>query len=78
MLRGTQYYDRWRFDYRLYREILSSARRHRIPVIALSANATDNQVADGNKAGFDKYITKPFSPKLLLEMVKEVLGDPRS
>lgn len=36
MLRQTQYFDRWRFDYRLYRPILRFAREHRIPVIALN------------------------------------------
>jgi uncharacterized iron-regulated protein len=35
-LRRTQYFDRWRFDYRLYRPILRFAREHRIPVIALN------------------------------------------
>jgi uncharacterized iron-regulated protein len=36
LLRRTQYFDRWRFDYRLYRPILSLARAHGIPVIALN------------------------------------------
>ncbi|MGA7981643.1 MAG: ChaN family lipoprotein [Chromatiaceae bacterium] len=36
MLRRTQYFDRWRFDYRLYRPILRFAREHHIPVIALN------------------------------------------
>ncbi|HYN77541.1 MAG TPA: ChaN family lipoprotein [Lamprocystis sp. (in: g-proteobacteria)] len=38
-LRQTQYFDRWRFDYRLYRPILDFARQHRIPVIALNLEA---------------------------------------
>lgn len=36
MLRRTEYFGRWRFDYRLYRPILRFAREHRIPVIALN------------------------------------------
>lgn len=36
LLRDTEYYDRWRFDYRLYRPILAFAREHGIPVIALN------------------------------------------
>jgi len=36
MLIETQYYDRWRFDYRLYEPILSFARANGIPVIALN------------------------------------------
>ncbi|MET0050671.1 MAG: ChaN family lipoprotein [Candidatus Thiodiazotropha sp.] len=36
MLRDTQYFERWRFDYRLYRPILRYAREHGIPLIALN------------------------------------------
>jgi uncharacterized iron-regulated protein len=35
MLRKTEYYSRWRFDYRLYAPILRYAREHRLPVVAL-------------------------------------------
>lgn len=38
-LRRTQYFDRWRFDYRLYRPILRFARAEAIPVIALNLEA---------------------------------------
>ncbi len=37
MLLRTEYYERWRFDYPLYRPILEYAREHAIPVIALNA-----------------------------------------
>jgi uncharacterized iron-regulated protein len=48
MLRRTEYFDRWRFDYRLYRPILRFAREHRIPVIALNLEREITQkVADG-------------------------------
>ncbi|HIC80451.1 MAG TPA: PDZ domain-containing protein [Kiloniellaceae bacterium] len=36
LLRHTEYFERWRYDYRLYRPILRFAREHRIPVIALN------------------------------------------
>lgn len=36
LLRGTQYFDRWRFDYRLYRPIFRYARERGIPLIALN------------------------------------------
>jgi uncharacterized iron-regulated protein len=36
MLRRTEYFDRWRYDYRLYRPILRFAQEHGIPVIALN------------------------------------------
>lgn len=37
LLHRSEYFERWRFDYRLYRPILDYAREHRIPVIALNA-----------------------------------------
>lgn len=36
MLRLTEYYDRWRYDYRLYAPILRYAQEHGIPVLALN------------------------------------------
>jgi uncharacterized iron-regulated protein len=36
LLRATEYYQRWRFDFRLYQPILSYAREHRLPVVALN------------------------------------------
>lgn len=38
MLRRTGYFDRWRFDYRLYRPIIRYAHEHHIPIIALNAS----------------------------------------
>lgn len=35
-LKATEYYDRWKYDYRLYRPILRYARSHRIPLVALN------------------------------------------
>ncbi len=52
MLRRTQYFDRWRFDYRLYRPLLRFAREQRIPVIALNLEAElTGKVGDGGIAG---------------------------
>ncbi len=39
ILAQTQYFERWRYDYRLYRPILQFAREQRIPVIALNLEA---------------------------------------
>lgn len=39
LLKRSEYFQRWRFDYRLYRPILRYARAHHIPVIALNAPA---------------------------------------
>ena len=37
-LRDTEYYERWRFDYRLYRPIVRFAKENGIPIIALNAD----------------------------------------
>jgi uncharacterized iron-regulated protein len=36
LLKGTEYYARWQFDFRLYAPILAYAREKRLPVIALN------------------------------------------
>lgn len=54
MLLGTEYYRRWRHDYRLYEPILSHARRRRIPVIALNLpTELTRKVAAGGLAALD-------------------------
>ncbi len=51
MLYLTGYFDRWRYDYRLYRPIIQYAREHKIPVIALNAS---QELSDAlSKSGFD-------------------------
>jgi uncharacterized iron-regulated protein len=37
MLRQSQYYDRWKYDYRLYKPILDYVREHQMPLLALNA-----------------------------------------
>lgn len=36
MLLKTEYYDRWRFDFRLYKPIFDYAKEHNIPLVALN------------------------------------------
>lgn len=45
-----------------------------IPIFMLTAKGQEDDEKLGLMSGVDRYITKPFSPKLLLEMVKEILG----
>jgi uncharacterized iron-regulated protein len=48
LLRRTEYFERWRFDYRLYRPILRFAREHGIPLLALNVpKEITDQVGDG-------------------------------
>ncbi|MCP4994000.1 MAG: PDZ domain-containing protein [Gammaproteobacteria bacterium] len=51
LISETEWMERWKFDYRLYRPILSYARKHRIPVIAL--NLSQEIVGKVSKSGFD-------------------------
>jgi DNA-binding response OmpR family regulator len=44
----------------------------------LTAKGQDADEQIGKKCGVTRYITKPFSPKALLEMVREVIGNDRS
>jgi len=46
-----------------------------IPVFMLTAKGQDADEQMGLKCGVTRYITKPFSPKALLEMVKETIGN---
>ncbi|QAR34145.1 PDZ domain-containing protein [Geovibrio thiophilus] len=49
MLKQTEYYKRWRYDYHLYKPILTYAREHGIRVVALNApmEATKKTASDG-------------------------------
>ena len=51
MLHLTGYFERWRYDYRLYRPIIQYARAHKIPVIALNASTELSRAL--SKSGFD-------------------------
>jgi uncharacterized iron-regulated protein len=51
MLQLTAYFERWRYDYRLYRPIMQYAREHNIPVIALNASRELSTAL--SKSGFD-------------------------
>lgn len=45
-----------------------------IPIFMLTAKGQEEDEKLGLKAGVSKYITKPFSPKLLLDEVLGILG----
>jgi two-component system phosphate regulon response regulator PhoB len=45
----------------------------RFPIIMLTAKGEESDVVVGLEMGADDYVTKPFSPKILLARVKSVL-----
>lgn len=44
-----------------------------IPIIMLTAKGEETDIIDGLEVGADDYVTKPFSPKVLLSRIKAVL-----
>jgi len=47
-----------------------------IPIFMLTAKGQEADEQLGFKCGVARYITKPFSPKALLEMIEEAIGKP--
>lgn len=48
-----------------------------VPIILITALATDRRVHEGLNCGARDYILKPFTPEALLEKIKSVLAEPR-
>ena len=48
-------------------------RTTQIPVLMLTARSDDQDIIEGLEAGADDYITKPFSPKILIARIKTIL-----
>lgn len=44
-----------------------------VPVIMLTARSEDDDVVEGLETGADDYVTKPFSPRVLIARVKAAL-----
>ncbi len=45
------------------------------PVVVLTAKDGDDSIIEGYQAGADYYITKPFAPESLLNIVDFLIGD---
>lgn len=46
----------------------------KIPIFMLTARGQERDVERGQSAGADRYLTKPFSPRKLAQLVDETLG----
>jgi len=55
------------------RRIKNDHRRRHIPVILIAARATEEQQIEGFEAGVDGYIFKPFSVRLLLSRIDNII-----
>ena len=60
--------------YEVCKNIKSSAETQHIPVILLSAKGRNVDQKLGFDVGADDYITKPFSPRKLVERINAILG----
>ncbi len=55
------------------RELKSRQNTSQIPILILTAKAEDADIVSGLELGADDYVTKPFSPRVLLARVRAVL-----
>jgi two-component system phosphate regulon response regulator PhoB len=55
------------------RKLKNNTKTESIPVIMLTAKGEESDIVTGLNMGADDYITKPFSPKVLLARVQAVL-----
>ena len=57
----------------VYRELKKKQDTSQIPIIMVTAKTEDADIITGLELGSDDYVTKPFSPKVLLARIKAVL-----
>jgi two-component system phosphate regulon response regulator PhoB len=55
------------------RELKANPDTSRVPIVMITAKGEDADIVTGLELGADDYITKPFSPRVLLARVKVVL-----
>ncbi len=55
------------------RRLKSDSRTSAIPIIMLTAKSEESDIVVGLEMGADDYLTKPFSPKVLIARIKSVL-----
>ena len=60
--------------YEVCKSIKSNAATKHVPVILLSAKGRNVDQKMGFEVGADDYITKPFSPRKLVERINQLLG----
>lgn len=55
------------------RALKSDEKTSHIPIIMVTARGEDDDIVKGLERGADDYVTKPFSPKVLVARIKSVL-----
>jgi two-component system chemotaxis response regulator CheY len=47
---------------------------HKVPILMLTTESSDEMKAKGRAAGANGWLVKPFDPQRLIEVVKKVIG----
>lgn len=55
------------------KKLKSSSKTMHIPIIMLTAKGEESDIVSGLELGADDYITKPFSPKVLVARIRAIL-----
>lgn len=55
------------------KSIKNNSRTHKIPIVMLTAKGEEADIVTGLELGADDYITKPFSPRVLIARVRAVI-----
>lgn len=61
--------------FELFEELRKDEERKDTPFIILTAKGQDSYFEEGQEKGILHILTKPFSPKALLAIAKEILGE---
>lgn len=63
--------------YAALRKIRSSPRLNKTPIIAVTAEASQEQISKARQAGFDGFLGKPLDPDRFPEQIQRILaGEP--
>jgi DNA-binding response OmpR family regulator len=60
------------------RRLTASEAGRGVPIVVLSARAQDADVERGSEIGVAAYVTKPFDPIRLLDLIRDLLARTRS
>jgi len=56
------------------RRLRSDAKSREVPIIMVTAKGEESDIVTGLELGADDYVVKPFSPKVLIARIRNVLG----
>ncbi|MGD8353173.1 MAG: response regulator transcription factor [Pseudomonadota bacterium] len=55
------------------RKLRSNSEKRRVPIIMVTAKGEESDIVTGLELGADDYVVKPFSPKVLIARIRNVL-----